>query len=664
MVWTGAGVADRLVDAAVLVLATWTPLYHLSLLTGLPAMGTLGLEAALLAMLGLWLGLERIRRSRDPSAPDAVTPADVGGPEGARRPPTRILTSASAALAAVTAVAMALSAPWPLVWVPWLLAAALATWSAMRRLADHQEAAAAARRHDWGHRAEPWVAWAWVVGLTAMSLSIRRSNPDDLFYLNVSQWVATHGHFPTRDTLFSDLVYPMSNWPPVASYDGLVGAVARLTHLPAATVAYEVVLPVSTALSVLALWRLLRVWRTPYVAVALTAALAFLLLDGTVSYGTPGNLWLTRLWQGKVILLCVVSPVLLAFAARYAARPSRRHLAWLAAGGSAAVGLTTTSLFLVPLIALAGMAPLVRREPRKAIAGFVALAAYPLIGAVVTLATGGRSADDFGERRLYRFDAEWIGHLVFLTGVVAFVGVLAVLLGALLVPHREARVTTGWLAGGFGLVLVPGVTELGFRLIGLGPTLWRLSFGLTVGALVGVAAASLWGVLLDRTSSRRAVAAGVAVTAVFAAFGHPIWSSATSSSWRAPLHWQRSDASREAADEAVRKAGPGGLVLAPDDLSITLVISQTAVKAVAPRDYYMDYLRDDPRFDYDARLALVRMVNGSGPWTEPEADAALDALGVDVACVGAVNQTAFFILQRAGYREFYRSEQYRCLSPT
>ena len=662
MVWTGARVADRLVDAAVLVLATWTPLYHLSLLTGLPAMVTLGLEVAILALLGLWL----LRRSREAPAPvpDAVAPVDRGGPAATGRPPTRTLVIASAALAVVTAVAMALSAPWPLVWVPWLLAAALATWSAIRRLADSEEPPAAVRARGWGHRAEPWVAWTWVVGLTAMSLSIRRSNPDDLFYLNVSQWVATNGHFPTRDTLFSDLVYPMANWPPVASYDGLVGVVARLTHLPAATVAYEVVLPVATALSVLALWRLLRVWRTPYVVVALTAALVFLLLDGTVSYGTPGNLWLTRLWQGKVILLCVVVPALLAFTARYAARPSRRHLAWLAAGGSAAVGLTTTSLFLVPLIALAGMAPLARREPRKAVAGFVALATYPLVGAVVTLATGGRSADDFGERRLYRFDAEWIGHLVFLTGVVALVGVLAVLLGALLVSHRQARVTTGLLAGGFGLVLVPGVTELGFRLIGLGPTLWRLSFGLTVGALVGVAAASLWGVLLDRTSSRRAVVAAVVLAAVFAAFGHPIWSSATSSSWRAPLHWQRSDASREAADEAVRKAGPGGLVLAPDDLSITLVISQTSVKAVAPRDYYMTYLRDDPQFQYDARLTLVRMVNGSGPWTEPEADAALLTLGVDVACVASTNQTAFFILQRAGYREFYRSEQYRCLSPT
>ena len=37
-------------------------------------------------------------------------------------------------------------------------------------------------------------------------------------------------------------------------------------------------------------------------------------------------------------------------------------------------------------------------------------------------------------------------------------------------------------------------------------------------------------------------------------------------------------------------------------------------------------------------------------------------LDVDVACVSTLNQTAFFVLQRSGYREFYRSDHYQCLS--
>ena len=46
-----------------------------------------------------------------------------------------------------------------------------------------------------------------------------------------------------------------------------------------------------TALAVLAQWRLLRAWRVPRVTVALLAGIAFLLVDGTSSYGPPGNLF-------------------------------------------------------------------------------------------------------------------------------------------------------------------------------------------------------------------------------------------------------------------------------------------------------------------------------------------------------------------------------------
>src|SRR5204862_8150287 len=98
---------------------------------------------------------------------------------------------------------------------------------------------------------------------------------------------ASHGSFPIRDSLFSDLVYPMANWPPVASYDGLVGATARLTGVHAASVEYLVVPPIASALAVLALWRLLRAWRVRHAAIAISVALVFLLLDGTPSYASP-----------------------------------------------------------------------------------------------------------------------------------------------------------------------------------------------------------------------------------------------------------------------------------------------------------------------------------------------------------------------------------------
>lgn len=107
-----------------------------------------------------------------------------------------------------------------------------------------------------------------------------------------------HGTFPLRDTIFSDLVFPMSSWPPVASYDALMGTIARLAGVPAAFVVYLFAPPVVTFLSVLALWRLLRAWGGQAVGVALSLSLVFLLFDGGSGYAAPGTLFLTRLWQG------------------------------------------------------------------------------------------------------------------------------------------------------------------------------------------------------------------------------------------------------------------------------------------------------------------------------------------------------------------------------
>jgi Family of unknown function (DUF6077) len=649
---------DRALDGVLLLLATWTPVYHLSLLLSLGTAWALTLEVVALGLVSFVL-------LRHPESPTPDTGALVVAPEtgGDRRLVVSVVVAA-----VVAAAAMAVRAPWVLVWVPWLVAASLGTWWGLRRLrlpnrgVEPQPDASQRSDSETVSTLEAGVAWTWAVGLGALSLFLRRPNPDDLFYLNVSQWVATHGTFPVRDTLFSDLRYPMANWPPVASYDAMAGVVARLGHAHAATVEYELVLPVATGLSVLALWRLLRIWRTPARVLALSAALLFLLVDGTTSYGSPGNLFLTRLWQGKVILLCLAVPLLLGYAARFAERPDRRRALWLLAASSAAVGLSTTAMFLLPVIAVATAVPLLRRTPRQALVCFAAVAAYPMAAGVVTLVLGGRSADDFAERRLYRFDAEWIGHTIFLDGTLALVAVLAVLLGALLVPHSRARVTTGVLVLATGAVLVPGATSLGFNAVGLGPTLWRVSFGATVAALVGVGAARAWTELARRMRwSRAAPVALLVVVAVAVTGGAPIWSPDTGARWQAPLHWQRSDSSRAVAEWAIAAAGPEGRVLAPDGLAITVAITTTAVKTVAPRDYYMEYLRDDPTFHHEARSLLVDIVNDERPWDDQEATDALDLLDVRVVCVNPWDGHLVTALIRSGFREKGGLPYYRCV---
>lgn len=646
---------DRLLDGVLVLLATWTVAYHVCLLVHPSVVWALGLTVV--AVVG-WVLVHRSLGRGAPEDGDAV-------PEEAddRRPGslTSYLRSRWVLLtvvaAAVAAIGMATDAPWPLVWIPWLVAAAAGTRWAAGRLGAFPV------RHG---NASPTGRWtvvaviAWALAMAAVSLSTLRPSPDDLFYVNYSQWIATHGTFPLRDTIFADLTYPMANWPPIASYDGLVGATAWLTGTHAGTVEYILVPPVASFLSVLALWRLLRAWRAPHVAVVLSVALVFLLFDGAIAYATPGGLFVTRLWQGKIILLCLVIPLLLVHALRYVDRPSRQQAFWLFTGGLAAVALSTTAIFLVPVVAVAGAAPLIRRSWRRALGGFAALAAYPLGAGIVTKALGGHSADDFGARRLYRFDGFWIGHAIFLTGFVAVIAVLAVLLGALLIPHRAARVTTGLLTLAFGLVLVPGVTRAAYDVIGLGPTLWRLSWACTIAALVGLAVVRLASLLPGRQIFRLGGVAVITV-ALLALLGTPVWSGSAGAEWKAPFHWQRSHSSRAVAARLIAAVRPGGLILAPDSVAITVAVTTTEVKTVAPRDYYMYYLRDVPSFHYPARIYLVRFANSEGHWRQPVLDRALRTVGVDVACVAQWDLPRVTALSRAGMVPLLRTTYYTCL---
>jgi hypothetical protein len=304
---------DGLLDGAVVLLASWTVVYHASLLLGIGSTAALAIEAVvLLAAVVAWL------RFRDPAPVAAADPARISLPA----PPLRWSRPAVVTVVATTvaALAMAIDLPWLLVWPAWLVAGVAGTVCALGRLRI-----AGTRAPQVGEPTllESCVVVACTLGLAAFSLVVLRPNPDDLFYLNWSQWVAAHGEFPLRDTLYSDLGFPLANWPPVASYDGLTGALAHLFGASAGTVVYVAVPPVATGLAVLALWRLLRVWRVEHRTVAFVAALAFLFLDGTASYATPGNLFVTRLWQGKVILACVLVPLLLVHLLRHVERPSR-----------------------------------------------------------------------------------------------------------------------------------------------------------------------------------------------------------------------------------------------------------------------------------------------------------------------------------------------------
>ena len=507
------------------------------------------------------------------------------------------------------------------------------------------------------------VALAWAVALAVLSLFLVNPNADDSEYVHLSWWVAAHGSFPAGDTLFSDQALPAIFYPPLSSYEALAGAFARTTELPAQDVVYFSAPPVAAALSVLALWRLLRRWRVRAPATALTVAIAFLMLDAA-GMRTFGSFWLARIWQGKVIFVAVLVPVLVALLVEYAERPTRRGAALLGAAGVAAVGLTTTAIFVVPVIAAGCMLPLLRAAGRRAAAGLAATVAYPLAAGAFTLAVGGRNPQVYTAAEVV---PRALAHDVLGRGALAFVAVAAVLAGpALIRSAAGARMAAG-LALAAGLLFVPGATLAIFRVTGLGEVLWRLCWALPIAALVGVLGSeALRGA---RRPAARALPA-VAIGAVLLAWGTPLWSTAAGTRVARSPQWKLSRHELAATRRVLAVARPGDVILAPRPLSQALLKRSGSVVVIDPADRYVHALDADPAALAGERLLLENFAShglatlerpGHGPATERLLALALRRLHVDLACVRPAELRARALLSGQGFTPAAHGKRITCL---
>jgi hypothetical protein len=479
------------------------------------------------------------------------------------------------------------------------------------------------------------VVAAWALGLAALSLVLRGPDADDTYYVHLSSWIDAHGAFPLRDVLYGDQRLPALYFPPVASYEALAGSVAHLTPLRAPDVVYFLVPPLASALAVLALWRLLRAWRVTPAAVALSVALAFLVLDAA-GPRMFGAFFAGRIWQGKVLFVAVGMPLLLAVVQEYADRPGRRSLALVAAAGIAAAGLTTTAIFVVPVLA-AGV--LVAAGPRAG----AALAAYPLAAGVATLAVHGRTPD------VYR-DADVVpgalAHYVLGSGGLAFLGLVAALAGPLVLPRRAAALVSG-IALAVALALAPGVPAAILHATGLGRVLWRLLWAIPVAALLGALAVG---------APRRALVLVVAAILLVAA--QPVWTLPGGPRRTASITWKRPPADLSTAHRILAGVQPGDVVLAPAMLSQTLAAVSGTVYLVNPRTFYTQALGDHT----GARLLLSRFAAyGLRAGALTAVTRALRAVRVDDVCLPANYGGALAVLRAAGYRHGTRAEWLECL---
>lgn len=628
---------DALLDWCVLALAVWTLAYHACLLLGAGTGWALGALGAAVVPCAL------VARGRG----NRVAPAAGAGASGG----AATATATAAALAAAGVIAFS-GWPWPAMWAAWLAAAVAVVLASSRTPAVVSRAA----------RLGAPAALAWAAALATLSLFLVRPNVDDAYYLRQATWIAEHGRFPLRDTLHSHDVLPAVFSPPLPSYEPLLGAVAGAAGVSAPGLAFLLAGPAVCALAVLALWRLLRTWEVRLPGAALTVAVVFLLTD-VLPDGDPhaaighraGDFFVSRAWQGKVVLAAALVPLLIALLHEHAARPRRRTLVLLAAAGAAAVGLSTTASFLVPVVAVAYLAPAAPRAPLPAAAGVAAATAYPAAAMAAALLSDARQPAVWTPRDIA---PEALVLPAVGVGLFGFLAMSAALAGPLLLGPRCARRGTAAAALVTALCFAPGVPALIFELTGLGRPLWRLVWTMPIAALLGVVATQP--AAGHRLAAVRLLGA-LSVCTLLAVAGTPVWHGRNTRLADRPS-WKRPPGQLAAARALSAAAAPGDRVLAPEGLSQTLLMIDGRVTAVAPRYFYTRSLPATPESRRLERLRLWSFVR-RGLRPDVRGDriaAALRATGADIACVRAQAARSRAVLLGAGYRPLLRSHGYWC----
>ncbi|MGI9592074.1 MAG: DUF6077 domain-containing protein, partial [Myxococcota bacterium] len=351
-------------DAACVVFAFWTLACH-----GASFLGA-SFGAALAGFAGLLVAVLVWRLS--PAWPPEVPASRQEGPD---EPPGSAALRAALAVAGV-GVAFLLQGQPVALWWGSLAVLVAAAWGFVSPAPGSEPAA--------GGRWRESALWALSGVCAAVALVSHRIDLDDAFYVNLALAAAESPGLPV---LAGDTLHGVPGLPlhlPVYrlhSWELFNAGLALLSGIPAIAAFHLVAAPLVAALAPLALARLLRLL-SPRFWIQAVAAVIWVLLVSADTHRWYANFGLVRIWQGKAVLLMVLLPLVYAYATGFAREPSLRRFLLLAAAQVAAVGATSSALWLAPISALAAATcalPITRRGLARL--ALVALSSVYVLGA-------------------------------------------------------------------------------------------------------------------------------------------------------------------------------------------------------------------------------------------------------------------------------------------
>ena len=640
---TTTDVVDSVLWGVVTALATWTPIFHLATALELPR------DLAGVIWLATAGGALMVARALRTTNPNSQPPSHTDNPHA----PYTQRRSGVPALVPVSIWGLGIIVFWLSVFTglrtlsTWLVfwgliagAGALATWWATSSPAEFVRQTPPVRR------SLPTISIHVLAVLFAVGSAItRRSDADDVFLVNRALWVAQHdGAFATRDTLFAEQVFPATRPDfPTTAFEPFVGLLSAWTRIPTATMFYLVIGPAIAGLSIYAMWRLAASVGARSAVAATWAAAVFLVLDGR-SHAGLGNFSFVRSWQGKSVLLLVIMPVMLHAALRWGRQGRARDMWLMILGMSAGLGLSSSAVFLLPVLVILGVVSGTFDDPaarwRRIGAGVIPLL-LPFGVAIARLLAD--AAPLVIEPPVMGF-AVWPSPTelvvppwsqwskVFGGGAAMGVVAFCVVTAPLAVGRRSGRVMFSLCAVGiFGILYAPGTFDIVNDASGARSILWRSAWLLQVPLAVG-AVSTMWAGHLRRRASWGLTVVALVLGLVMV--GGNTWvlddDNVDGFGWPA---LDLPGTSESSARMILRYAEPGDVVASTRSRNWAVGSLDSRVFTTDPRGRYIGDLRPHPEFHADARLTITRVIDdGLENDTAGDLVAALELLSVDVVC--------------------------------
>jgi hypothetical protein len=159
-------------------------------------------------------------------------------------------------------------------------------------------------------------------------------------------------HGPATQFLSEQLQYPPYR---VHSFELLGGYLSYLTGFESINIVHLFIAPFFALFAPFAIARLLKVLTPRYWLAALLITLSFYFIEGSGGRGFANQAFI-RFFNGKSVMLTVAVPLVFAYGLRFGSKPTVSRFILLACSQISTVGMSSTGIWLAPLIATISVA--------------------------------------------------------------------------------------------------------------------------------------------------------------------------------------------------------------------------------------------------------------------------------------------------------------------